>query len=133
MNRVGLARQSVAVSEASVTGPYRPSNDTARPRQVWANSDNPLSPKQVRFANNVVPLHTARQRTVIPPPAPAAQPEKQKLGFLAKAAALAGVLLCSVGTVAGLISIVALGAIGVGVAAGAFVLGLTLIRASTSR
>jgi hypothetical protein len=135
MNRVTLSRPSL-VSEASVTGPYRPSNDTARPRQVWANSENPLAPKPVRFANNVVPLKAARLRSSSKPAQPApqpAQPKKQTLGLLAKAATLTGMLLCSLGVVGGFVSIVALGPLGLAVAAGAGVLGATLIKFGTRK
>lgn len=135
MNRV-LTRPSVTISEASVTGPYRPSNDTARPRQVWANSDNPLTPKPIRFANNVVPLHAARQRPVVLPAQPAPSPvqhQQPRRSVGKMLTSLAGVLLCSIGVVGGFVSIVALGPLGLAVAAGAGILGAALIKLGTKK
>lgn len=119
MNRI--SQVTIAPSEASVTGPYRPSNDTARPRQAWTNSDYPLAPaRPVRFdPPNPLPPVQAQ-----PQPAP----EQKKMGIGRKLIALAGVFMCSVGTIAGLVSIAALGPIGLAIAGGAFVAGCVLIK-----
>lgn len=122
MNRI--SQVTIAPSEASVTGPYRPSNDTARPRQGWTNSDYPLAPSRpVRFdpPNPLPPVQAQPQ----PNPEP-----QQRVSIVRKLVAIAGVLCVSLGTVGGLVSIAALGPIGLAVAGGAFLIGCVLIKAS---
>lgn len=124
MNRVA-PRSSVAVSEASVTGPYRPSNDTARVRQPWTNSDYPLAPRLVKF--------TPPQNPRVIATAPQTEQPQQKISLARRVVALTGVFLASVGTVAGMLSIVGLGPIGLAVAVGAFVVGCVLVKVSTQQ
>jgi len=115
----------VARSEASVVSPYRPPRSEPIPvRNNGTNSDYPLAPQRVRYATAEPARPAPLSRHPMPQPSePQPKPSvKQRLMLLT------GVLLASVGTVAGLISIAALGPIGIGVAAGAALLGFALIR-----
>jgi hypothetical protein len=123
MNRIS----AVAVSEVSVTSPYRPPRSAPIPvRNNGTNSDYPLAPQRVRYAASA-PARPVTQPQRPLPQAAEAQPKPSAKKLLT---ALAGVLMVSVGTVAGLVSIAALGPIGVGVAGGAALLGFALIRLS---
>lgn len=119
------------ISEASVNGPYRPTrtpmNNVTPFRQQWKNTDYPLAPKQLPPQNRV-PVVVSQPAK--PPVTVAAQPQDKRT-FWHKATALAGVAMCSLGVVAGLVSIVALGPIGLAVAAGAAVVGIGLMGLSS--
>lgn len=121
MNRIS----TVAVSEASVVSPYRPPRSKPIPvRNNGTNSDYPLAPQRVRYATSAPARPVAQPQNPLPQPAePQPKPSAKKLLMV-----LAGVLMASVGTVAGLMSIIALGPVGLGVAAGAALLGFALIR-----
>jgi hypothetical protein len=123
MNRIS----AVAVSEVSVTSPYRPPRSAPIPvRNNGTNSDYPLAPQRVRYAASA----PARSVTQPQRPLPQAAKDQPTPSVKKRLMALAGALVASVGTVAGLMSIVALGPVGLGVAAGAAVLGFALIRLS---
>ena len=129
MNRV-IARPSVAISEATVTGPYRPTNNIVPLRPRTQNSDNPLAPKQLR-PSQLRPVTS--QPAPQPAQAQAAQPKQPKRSVGKMLASLAGVLMCSVGVVGGLVSIVGLGPIGLAVAVGAAVVGAIFIKLGTKQ
>lgn len=126
-NIVPFKRVSFAPSEQSVTSPFRPSTPTQNnKRRDWRNSDT-LHP--------IVPANVARIRNQglaanMPAPARTQLPavQEQITSKKRRFAAVLGVLSCSVGVVAGLISIAALGPIGFAVAAGAGIVGYALIK-----
>lgn len=131
-NIVNLRRVSFAPTEASVTGPYRPQDVNTAPRDGWRNSDTiyPRTPAHIdRIRQLPAANQSMRQAQPLPPVPQPAAPQPMSLGR--RIIGLIGVACASVGTVAGLVSIVALGPIGLAVAGGAFVLGLVLIRASS--
>ena len=131
-NIVPLRRVSLPLSETSVTGPYRPQPK----RQQWTNSDVsmptlPANVSRIREANVVPPSVVpplAPKKPATPPPA-----EKHPLSIGKRIAALAGVLCCSIGVVGGFVLIVALGPIGIGIAAGAAIVGAVLIKIGTQK
>lgn len=124
-----LRRVSFAPTEASVTSPYRPKREAHS--SEWRNSDTiyPRTPahieriKQMPAANQ--PMRAASPQLVINHQEPA-----KKLGWARRAIGLLGVASISVGTIGGLVAIAALGPIALAIAAGAFVLGMVLIRVS---
>ncbi len=127
-NIVPLKRVSFALSEKSVTSPLRPAIPTSG-RRDWRNSDtlHPIVPANVaRIRNQALAANTPISRPAPPPPADPQIPSKKRRGL-----ALSGVLSCSLGVVAGLVSIAALGPIGIAVAAGAAIFGAALIRIGT--
>lgn len=123
MNKIiDLARISANTAE-SVVSPFRPSR---KPDPVsWRNSDQYQLPRakveQIKRAPaaNRPKMKYEPRRT--PPPAP---PSKWKAAL-----STVGGLAVSVGVIGGLLSIVALGPIGIAVAVGAGVIGAALIRA----
>ena len=126
-NIVPIRRVSLPLSEKSVTGPYRPQPK----RKEWTNSDVslptlPANVSRIRKANVMPP--SASKKPTTPPPA-----AKHPLSLGKRIAALAGVLCCSIGVVGGLVSIVALGPVGIGIAAGAAVVGAVLIKLGTQK
>jgi len=116
---------SVARSEASVISPYRPPRSEPVPiSKQWINSDYPLAPQHVRYTTPQ-PVKPVQQSTPAPKPEPKPSVAKRVVMGI-------GALLASVGTVAGLLSIAALGPVGLAVAAGAAVLGIVLIRSGST-
>lgn len=123
-----IERISLALTEASVTSPARAA---PRPdRTTLRNTDSPLVPtiKAAQMAramsrvNRVPPSRPTIAPTPTPAPAQAAKPSVFKRVLLG-----AGALIASVGVVGGFVAIVALGPIGLAVAAGAGVLGAAMI------
>lgn len=129
MNRIS----AVSVSEASVVSPYRPPRSEPLPvRNNWTNSDYPLAPQRVRYAASA-PVRPVTQPQPTEPqtaPAPAAEPTP-KPSIKQRLVLLAGALMVSVGTIAGFVSIVAVGPAGIGIAAAAAILGAALIRSGS--
>lgn len=118
-----------ARSEVSVCSPFKPTRqmeDSAN-AAVWANSDNPLYAAPPRNVIDAARLPVADKLRAPPLPRIAEAPPTRS-NWLAKAVTTAGVLCGVFGTVAGLLSIVALGPIGLGVAAGAAILGTIIAR-----
>lgn len=123
-----IERISPAQTEASVTSPARAA---PRPdRTTLRNTDSPLVPtiKAAQMAramsqvNRVPPSRPTIAPAPTPAPAQAAKPSVFKRVLLG-----AGAIISSVGVVGGLLSIVALGPLGLAVAAGAGVLGAAMI------
>lgn len=123
-----IERISPAQTEASVTSPARAA---PRPdRTELRNTDSPLVPtiKAAQMAramsqvNRVPPSRPTIAPAPTPAPAQAAKPSVFKRVLLG-----AGAIISSVGVVGGLLSIVALGPLGLAVAAGAGVLGAAMI------
>ena len=119
-----IERISLAQTEASVNSPVRVA---PAPQRTLKNTDNPLAPtvkaaQMERAMKTAAPAPLARPnlvRTSTPPVIPPSGFKKFLMG--------AGVLFASVGVVAGLISIVALGPIGLAVAGGAAALAAGMI------
>lgn len=126
-----LSVSSVARSEVSVTGPWRPPSreDTAK-RDAWVNSDNPLQPSPVRNIRAATRLPVPAKATPSLPKVPEAPPKRS---LWAKAAVTVGILTASLGTVAGMLSMVVLGPVGLAVAAGCFVVGTILIQVASKK
>lgn len=121
MMKVEFQRISPAISEPSVTGPMK-----TQIRAAWRNSEAPYSLPAAHIEKiKKMPL------TVVPSrPQPPAPPPKKLWSLGRKMTALAGILCCTVGVLGGLFSIVALGPVGLAVAAGAAILGACLIKAA---
>lgn len=136
MNRISTVTSETS-SVASSTPVHVVRNFRTVPNSpAWNNSDHPLAPRArpIVSAPPAARLQVVQSRPVIAPPPPPAvpvEPPREKPSVWRRVGAIAGVLLASVGTVAGLVSIAALGVVGLGVAAGAFFLGCMLIRAGT--
>lgn len=119
-----IERISPARTESSATSPVRP---MSAPRTELLNTDNPLAPtvKAAQMARAMKTAATAPleapslSRTSSPPVIPPSGLKK----FLA----FGGVLMASVGVVAGFVLIVALGPIGLAVAGGAAALAAGMI------
>lgn len=126
-NVVPLKRVSFARSEQSVTSPMRPATpEKSSKRRDWRNSDtlHPIVPANVaRIKNKTIAANTPIAR---PPKTPTPAPEKRP-SKLKKAMALVGVLACSLGVVAGLVSIAAIGPLGLAAAGGSAAVGAALI------
>jgi len=122
-----IERISLAATEASVTSPVRPISAPRTDRTTLRNTDNPLEPT-VKAAQMARAMKTA---ATAPAQAPnlsrsSSEPVIPPSGFK-KFLMAGGVLLASVGVVAGFISMVALGPIGLGAAAGAAALAAGMI------
>lgn len=120
-------------SEASVCSPYKPAKlqrqveDSANDVR-WANSDNPLNAAPPR---NVVDARklSAFDKPYSPPlKSILEEPPKRKNRF-AKAVTTVGLLITTLGTVGGLLSMVALGPAGLAVAAACAIVGTIITRA----
>lgn len=123
-----IERISLAQTEASVNSPIRATLPSDRTQ--LRNTDSPLTPtvraaqmeRAMKIASPMPPSRPA------PPPAPARATDQQAKPSGFKRLLLgAGALLSSVGVVGGFMSIIALGPVGLAVAAGAGVVGAALI------
>lgn len=120
-----IERISLAATEASVNSPVRP---ISAPRTDLRNTDNPLAPT-VKAEQMARAMKTAATAPVAAPPnlsRSSSEPVIPPSGFK-KFLMLGGVLMASVGVVAGFVSIAALGPIGLGIAGGAAVLAAAMI------
>lgn len=119
-----IERISLAPTEASVTSPVRVA---PAPQRTLKNTDNPLAPtvkaaQMERAMKTVASAPMARPNFVRTSSQPVIPPSGFKKFLMG-----AGVLLASVGVVAGFISIIALGPIGLAVAGGAAALAAGMI------
>jgi len=121
------------VSDTTVVSPFRPpAQPQLKPKDPvrWANSDNPLRPapmpKVVTQKVNAQPVRTLP--TVQEPPVQ----ESKTRPRLRAALMLAGAFLVIPGLIGGMISMVALGPLGLAVAAGALFVGSALLKAAVN-
>jgi len=124
-----IERISLAQTEASVNSPVRAA---PRPdRTTLRNTDSPLTPTvkatQMARAMKQVNCVPPSRPTTAPTPTPAPAQATEKPSVFKRMLLGAGALISSVGVVGGLLSIVALGPLGLAVAAGAGVLGAAMI------
>lgn len=135
MTRV-LARPSVAISEASVNGPYRPSGKALPSSINLRNSDYPLAPQQLKTSQvRTTPAPAVELKTVqrtAPPVQPtiSEQPsvDEPKISLGKRILTLTGVFVGVIGVVGGFISIAGLGPFGLVVSAGSALLASALIK-----
>ena len=123
-----IERISPAQTEASVTSPTRATLQSDRTQ--LRNTDSPLTPtvKAVQMARAMKTASPTPPSRPTAPPAQAQTTEQAAKPSVFKRFLLgAGALISSVGVVGGLLSIVALGPVGLAVAAGAGVVGAAMI------
>ena len=119
-----IERISLSKTEASVNSPVRTAPRAKR--LALCNTDSPLAPtlkaEQLRRSLATTPMRTATKPTPKPPVVTTPKPSVFKRVLLG-----IGALVSSVGVVAGLLSMVVLGPIGLAVAAGVGAVGAAMI------
>jgi hypothetical protein len=114
------------MSETTVNSPQRPTSRDAASTTGWHNSDYPLQAQAVRI---IMPSTRPASTAPSTNPAPQQQPAPV-VSVKRRLVALVGVFMASLGTVGGLISMAALGPIGLAIAGGCLVGGLAIIGVS---
>lgn len=124
-NIVNLNRISAAQTECSMVGPYQPKNTA--PIEAFKNSDVYQAPPARIAAIKATPVQPRPVSTW----QPQAANEPVKMSMIRRIGVAVGALLAIGGVIGGLVSIVALGPLGLAVAAGSAMLGAAILRQAT--
>lgn len=134
-NIIPLHRPSPAVTDVSVSGPWRPASAPIPiPGRPGETTDSHLRADQLARAMEArirsLPARPSRPLPDSPPPAPPAAP---RASVLARVLLISGAAVAMLGIPAGFLSIIGLGPLGLAVAAGAAALGAALIALGKAR